>query len=147
MHCLLCLSLSLSIIFSIPGASDAQALAGIVHLDDPHPEPDLLMPPLHTLVVAPSECHCHRTCPEPITRSGSEVPSENVNRLKVLTDPGMFSLPDHLFSCARSAQHSAVVHGAACCANNAQKPLLHSHVSSISTQKLFLHPWACKAAL
>lgn len=41
-----------------------------------------------TLIVAPAECYSHRTCPEPITREGPEPPPENVNRLKVLTDPG-----------------------------------------------------------
>jgi hypothetical protein len=41
-----------------------------------------------TLVVAPAECFSHRTCPEPIVRDGPDVPPENVNRLKVLTDPG-----------------------------------------------------------
>lgn len=41
-----------------------------------------------TLLVAPAECYSHRTCPEPITRSGEEPPPENVNRLKVLTHPG-----------------------------------------------------------
>lgn len=41
-----------------------------------------------TLVVAPAECFGHRTCPEPIVRDGPDIPPENVNRLKVLTDPG-----------------------------------------------------------
>ena len=41
-----------------------------------------------TLIVAPMECHNHRTCPEPITRHGAEPPSENVKRLTVLTDLG-----------------------------------------------------------
>ena len=41
-----------------------------------------------TVIVAPAECHSHRTCPEPITRDGPEPPPENVNRLKVLTNPG-----------------------------------------------------------
>ena len=45
------------------------------------------MPP--TLIVAPEDCYKHRTCPEPITRAGPEVPPENVNRLKVLTHPGV----------------------------------------------------------
>ena len=74
------------------------------------------MADFHTLIVAPTESHNHRTCPEPITRSGSEVPSENVNRLKVLTDPGMPSLPDHLFSCVHCVQNL-------CC--NAWRNLLH----------------------
>ena len=42
-----------------------------------------------TLLVAPAECYSHKTCPEPITRGGQEPPPENVNRLKVLTHPGM----------------------------------------------------------
>ena len=42
-----------------------------------------------TLIVAPEDCYKHRTCPEPITRAGPEVPPENVNRLKVLTHPGV----------------------------------------------------------
>lgn len=41
-----------------------------------------------TLIVAPAECFGHRTCPEPIVRDGPDIPPENVNRLKVLTDPG-----------------------------------------------------------
>ena len=41
-----------------------------------------------TLIVAPADCYKHRTCPEPITRAGPDMPPENVHRLKVLTDPG-----------------------------------------------------------
>jgi len=41
-----------------------------------------------TLIVAPADCFSHRTCPEPIVRDGPDIPPENVNRLKVLTDPG-----------------------------------------------------------
>ena len=41
-----------------------------------------------TLIIAPAECYSHHTCPEPIVRGGPDIPPENVNRLKVLTDPG-----------------------------------------------------------
>ena len=41
-----------------------------------------------TLLVAPAACYNHKTCPEPITRDGSDIPPENVKRLRVLTHPG-----------------------------------------------------------
>ncbi|KAL0037126.1 hypothetical protein WJX79_001631 [Trebouxia sp. C0005] len=51
-----------------------------------------------TLVVAPAECFGHRTCPEPIVRDGPDIPPENVNRLKVLTDPATGILRSSEFS-------------------------------------------------
>lgn len=42
-----------------------------------------------TLVIAPEECHLHNTCTLPLVRGGEEAPPENVNRLHVLTHPGM----------------------------------------------------------
>ena len=58
---------------------------------DPNGAVDIIRPLARnkpTLIVAPAECHNHRTCSEPITRAGPDIPPENVNRLKVLTDPG-----------------------------------------------------------
>ena len=49
--------------------------------------PAAAAPPAPTLLLAPPECEAHHTCPAPITR-GSDVPPENVNRLRVLTAPG-----------------------------------------------------------
>ncbi len=57
------------------GAPRASSLAGLLNVKP-------------TLVVAPADCFSHRTCPEPIVRDGPDIPPENVNRLKVLTDPG-----------------------------------------------------------
>lgn len=51
-----------------------------------------------TLVVAPTDCFGHRTCPEPIVRDGPDIPPENVNRLKVLTDPATGILRSSEFS-------------------------------------------------
>lgn len=41
-----------------------------------------------TIVLAPPECHEHKTSPEPVVRGGREAPPENVHRLHVLTDSG-----------------------------------------------------------
>ncbi|KAL0048951.1 hypothetical protein WJX82_003017 [Trebouxia sp. C0006] len=51
-----------------------------------------------TLIVAPADCFSHRTCPEPIVRDGPDIPPENVNRLKVLTDPATGILRSSEFS-------------------------------------------------
>merc|ERR1719284_438988 len=40
-----------------------------------------------TLLVAPRACMEHRTFPEPYVRGASDVPPENVHRLKVLLHP------------------------------------------------------------
>lgn len=67
------------------GSSDAEPSGIGVPDQSSLPGEDGVKP---TLLVAPDECYSHRTCPEPITRSGEEPPPENVNRLKVLTHPG-----------------------------------------------------------
>ena len=41
-----------------------------------------------TIVLAPPECHEHKTSTEPVVRGGREPPPENVHRLHVLTDSG-----------------------------------------------------------
>ena len=41
-----------------------------------------------TQMFAPAECRQHLTALEPIRRGGPPPPPENVNRLRVLTDPG-----------------------------------------------------------
>lgn len=43
----------------------------------------------HTLLLAPPECLHHHTAPWPIVRGGPDPPPENVNRLTVLTKPGV----------------------------------------------------------
>ena len=43
-----------------------------------------------TLVLAPEECLLHFTAPEPL-RSNSKPPPENVERLRVLTNPGVWA--------------------------------------------------------
>ena len=43
-----------------------------------------------TLVLAPDECLLHFTAPEPL-RSNSKPPPENVERLRVLTNPGVWA--------------------------------------------------------
>lgn len=77
---------------------------------------DHVFPPTATLIVAPSECHYHRTCPEPITRAGPECPPENVNRLKVLTNRGKsicwHSALTHIQCCMYFAV--SICHGAGC---------------------------------
>ncbi|GLI65150.1 hypothetical protein VaNZ11_008553, partial [Volvox africanus] len=55
-------------------------------------------PPLRTLLLAPEECLLHRTAPEPIVRSDSEPPPENVSRLHVLTNPDTGILHNGEFS-------------------------------------------------
>lgn len=74
---------------AMPKANDASS-AGSTHGMDTSLKtvPDVKA----TLIVAPTECYSHRTCPEPISRDGPDVPPENVNRLKVLTHPGSFYL-------------------------------------------------------
>lgn len=55
--------------------------------------PDALPTPVAqpaTRIFAPAECRQHLTAPEPIRRGGPPPPPENVNRLRVLTDPGAF---------------------------------------------------------
>lgn len=47
-------------------------------------------PANHTLISAPPACRQHRTAPEPLTR-GTDIPPENVKRLHVLTDQGMYT--------------------------------------------------------
>lgn len=42
-----------------------------------------------TLIVAPPQCLGHVTCPDPIRRGGPDPPPENVDRLRVLTTPGV----------------------------------------------------------
>ena len=44
--------------------------------------------PQHTLILAPTECLSHHTAPWPIVR-GDSPPPENVNRITVLTEPGV----------------------------------------------------------
>ncbi|GIL78691.1 hypothetical protein Vretifemale_8102 [Volvox reticuliferus] len=51
-----------------------------------------------TMLLAPEECLLHRTAPEPIERSDSEPPPENVSRLHVLTRPGTGILRNGEFS-------------------------------------------------
>ncbi len=50
--------------------------------------PPTSVPPANTRLFAPAECRQHLTAPEPIRRGGPPPPPENVNRLRVLTDPG-----------------------------------------------------------
>ena len=51
----------------------------------------------HTLIIAPPECLSHHTAPWPILR-GESAPPENVNRLTVLTKPGVGILKTSDFS-------------------------------------------------
>lgn len=59
-----------------------------------HTPPVPLHPPKHheeghTLLLAPPECLQHHTVAWPIIRGGPDPPPENVNRLTVLTQPGV----------------------------------------------------------
>ena len=73
----------------------AHVQAAALLSDHPSPSPNKHSPPpshhrpKHTLIIAPPECLSHHTAPWPIARTEDAPPPENVNRLVVLTRPGV----------------------------------------------------------
>jgi Histone deacetylase domain/Ankyrin repeats (3 copies) len=66
-----------------------QAMAAALAREGPFVRDDAeVVAPTKTLLVAPHACFEHHTAPEPVDASLDHPPPENVNRLRVLTEPG-----------------------------------------------------------